>query len=220
MPPEKALPILRLVREDGPGETIAPRVCDELAGLSVLAAQGNRRAVRTLLTTLLPHLLRVARQVRGAHHPDVGDVAQESASHLLDALPRFRGESTMLHFACRIAVLTAMNARRRRSAMKRAAEADPDVELEDVASSATLPDEILAARRSMQAIRSLLDTLPLEQAETLALRCVLGYTLAEIAAAAGVPLETARSRLRLAKLQVRRRALSDPRLAELAEDPS
>jgi RNA polymerase sigma-70 factor (ECF subfamily) len=58
-----------------------------------------------------PHLLRVVRRVLGPEHPDVEDVAQESAFALMDALPRHRGECTILHFACRVALLTAMNVR-------------------------------------------------------------------------------------------------------------
>src|SRR5689334_19933213 len=93
---------LRLVRSPGSAE---PEVepADELLPVARAAIAGDRAAVRTFLITVGPHLLRVVRRVLGARHPDVDDVAQESAFALMDALPRHRGQSTILHFACRVA---------------------------------------------------------------------------------------------------------------------
>ncbi|MET0413252.1 MAG: sigma factor, partial [Polyangiaceae bacterium] len=78
------------------------------------ARAGERAAANRLLAALAPALLRVARQILGHDSPDVNDATQEAAIGVLRALPGFRSECTLLHFACRIAVLTAMNARRRR----------------------------------------------------------------------------------------------------------
>src|SRR5258705_2463376 len=86
---------------------------DELADLVAAIPGGDQAALRTFLSAIVPHLIRVVRRVLGPGHPDIEDVAQEAAYGVVDALPRFRGEGTALHFACRIAVLTAMNARRR-----------------------------------------------------------------------------------------------------------
>jgi DNA-directed RNA polymerase specialized sigma24 family protein len=49
---------------------------------------------------------------------------------------------------------------------------------------------------------------------------VLGYTVTEIAAICDAPIETVRSRLRSAKIALTDRALNDPRLRELVEEPS
>ena len=46
---------------------------------------------------------------------------------------------------------------------------------------------------------------------------VLGYTVAEIAQTASLPLETVRSRLRLAKQALRKRVLGNPRLREAVD---
>jgi RNA polymerase sigma factor (sigma-70 family) len=214
-----ALPVRRPLRlVSGDAENDPPRPHDELGALARRAAAGEARAVQTLLATLLPQMLRVVRRVLGAHHPEVEDVTQESASSLLDALPRFRGQSSVLHFACRVAVLSAMSHRRKRATLKRALLTDSEVPIDDVASSVTLPDSELMQRRSAEAVRQLLDTLPLAQAEVLALHCVLGYTIAEIADAASVSVETVRSRLRLAKQHARERASADHRFRVLAEE--
>ena len=63
-------------------------------------------------------------------------------------------------------------------------------------------------------VRALLDDLPEEQSEALALRFMLGWSLLEIAEASGAPVNTVRSRLRLAKEALRRRVEADPALAE------
>ncbi len=207
---------LRLV-PDG-GDRGLPRAHDELGDLAQRAALREPKAVQTLLAAVLPHILRAVRRVLGAHHPEVEDVTQDSASSLLEALPRFRGQSSVLHFACRVAVLSAMKTRRTRATLKRALLTDSEVPIEELASSATPPDRQLEQRRKAEGVRELLDTLPLAQAEVLALHCVLGYTIAEIADAASISVETVRSRLRLAKQHAKAHAYGDARLRSLVEE--
>ncbi len=208
--------LLRLVT----GRPRSAEPADSLAPLAKAAVGGDRAAIRTFLVTIGPHLLRVVRRVLGASHPDVDDVVQESAFAVIDALPRHRGECTVLHFVCRVAVLTAMNVRRREAAQKRLSLRDHDLAVELFPASSPAPDAEISAQASAQLVRELLGTLPLEQAEVLALHCVLGYTMPEVATASRVPLETVRSRLRLAKQAIRERVLEDPRLSNIALESS
>ncbi len=205
--------MLRLVKggRGGAGAT------DTLAELARAAGENDPTAVRTLLITVGPHMLRVVGKVLGANHPDVDDVFQESASAVLDALPRYRGECSVLHFVSRVAVLTAMRVRRRESSAKRKAIREDDVLVEQLPSESSAPDAVFSRRIAAEAVRGLLDSLPVEQAEALALHCVLGYTVSEIATLSGAPVETVRSRLRLAKKALRERILGDERLAAIAE---
>jgi RNA polymerase sigma-70 factor (ECF subfamily) len=191
-------------------------VCDELWELGKRAHQGDARATRALLTALVPHLLRAVRRVLGPAHPFAEDVAHDAAYTVLDRLGEFRGEGTLLNYARRVAMLTALNMRRRDAAQKRAREReaiDPDA----IASERSDPEQQLAMHAFLPAVRELLDTLPEQLAETFALQVVLGYSLEEIATTCGVPLETARSRLRLAKRALRERALAHPVLRQAAE---
>jgi RNA polymerase sigma-70 factor (ECF subfamily) len=190
---------------------------DEFAELVQAVQRGDRAATRTFLLALVPPLLRVVRRVLGPGHQDVEDVAYEAAYAVVEKLPQFRGEGTVLHFACRIAVLTAMNVRRREATQKRARRRDAgDVDaLEDDGPD---PEQSALASSLAPAVRGLLDTLPEELAEAFALQVILGYTVAEIADSSGVPLETVRSRLRLAKQALRRRVLRHPRLREVARE--
>jgi RNA polymerase sigma-70 factor (ECF subfamily) len=72
----------------------------------------------------------------------------------------------------------------------------------------------MAAARRRVAVRALLDELPDEQSEALALRFMLGWSLADIAEVSAAPLNTVRSRIRLAKEALRRHIKGDPGLTE------
>jgi len=153
-------------------------------------------------------MLRVVRGVLGAHSSDVDDVAQQSLIALIQALPAFRGECEPAGYACRIALRTALAARKRASIAR--ARRDSATDADTLAS--TPLDE--GANRRTELLRTLLDELPTEQAEALSMRTVLGWSLEEISAASGAPVNTIRSRLRLAKEAMRKKIDADPALAE------
>ena len=185
---------------------------DPLAELARGAAAGDPRATRALLEALAPKLLGAARGLLGRNDPDADDAAQEALVAVLKALPAFRGDSSVSHYAMRIAVRCCMEVRRksRRSRPPESLAHEPQEE------RATTSEPLVASRRRRE-VRELLDTLPDVQAEALALRVVLGLSMKEVASATDVPVNTVRSRLRLAKEALRRRIESDPELAELLE---
>ncbi len=191
---------------------------DELAGIARAAAQGDRGATHALLVALAPHLLRTVRSMLGRDNPDAEDVAQEAALVVLGALPSFRGESTVQRFATRTAVLVAMNARRKRAASKRGgSQTTLAADLDELVAHPDGPEERLLQAQAAEAVRALLLTLPSAQAEALALHCVAGCTLAEIAAATNAPIQTVKSRLRLARQALRLKLDGRPALLELLE---
>ena len=200
-----------MAREAERGEGGSP---DLLAALATAAADGDPRATRMLFEALAPRMLRVARGVLGPGDPDVDDAAQEALVAVLHALPAFRGECSVAHYATRIAVRCCMVLRKRDRRGREVAEQAADADASDDVVIAGEP--VVAARRRSE-IRELLGTLPEAQAETLALRIVMGFSMDEVATSTGVPLNTVRSRLRLAKEALRKRIESDPALAELLE---
>jgi RNA polymerase sigma-70 factor (ECF subfamily) len=192
---------------------VAPAPDDGLRDLVAAAASGDARAARRVLERVAPSVHRVVRSVLGpsAHRgPAAEDVTQEALLALVHALGAFRGECGFVHYACRIAARTAVAARRARKA---------EAHLEPLGEEG--PPEIAGddaeAPRRRALIRALLDELPEPQAETLVLRVMLGCSLAEVAQATGVPLNTVRSRLRLAKEALRSRIEQDGALADLLE---
>jgi RNA polymerase sigma factor (sigma-70 family) len=178
------------------------------------ALDDEASAISQLVHCIAPRLLRTVRQVLGAGHPDIEDVTQDAVIGFLQALTGFRAESTVLHFAHRIALLTALAARRRLGTRERRISPDrfEDVIVQDEQSS---PHVDLLASRRRQLVRELLDDLPESIAEAMAAHFVLGLTVDEIAATARVPANTVWSRLRLGKASMRKRLHRDPRLAEL-----
>lgn len=184
---------------------------DRLA-LARVAGGGDARATRVLLEIVAPRVIAAVRAVMGPGHPDADDACQLALIGFVQALPQFRGECDPAQFAARIGVRIATTARKRARILGARTDGSTEPEEMQVAPAA------LASARRRALIRSLLDALPEEQGETLALRVVLGWSLKEISAASGAPVNTIRSRLRLAKNALRRRIASDPELAE-ALDP-
>jgi RNA polymerase sigma factor (sigma-70 family) len=187
-------------------------VADPLRTLATRAARREPAAEQTLLAAVGPAMLRVVRRILGTRHPEVQDVCQEAAVALLSALPRFAGQCSVLHFACRVAVLTAMNARRRAS--HRGTPMGLDL-AQDAADDGLSPAEMAEAARRRAVLRQLLDELPWPQAEALSLHVVLGYTVVETASAVGAAPNTVRSRLRRALAALRGRINSDSNLLEV-----
>ena len=192
--------------------------CPDLPELPVLARQaaaGDRRATHALLLAVGPSMLRAVRRVLVRATSDVEDVVQEAMEALVTALPTFRGDCTVLHFAWRIAVLTAL-ANRRRLDLRAQWQADAgESALAEAAALDPSPAESTILRARREALGALLDELPANQAEVLVLHVAHGFTVEEVAAATGRAAETVRSRLRLAKQALRERIQASPELADM-----
>jgi RNA polymerase sigma-70 factor (ECF subfamily) len=208
----RLIPARRATTEVCYGETMTGPV-DPLVAVADAARRGDPVATRALLVAVGPAVLGVARTVLGRGDRDLEDVVQEALVGVVKGLPTFRGESTVVHFARSIALRRALDQRRSR------ARRGITVELEDdslQATGDTLDQTVLAARRRT-VLRDLLGELPPEQAEAFAQRVLFGFSNEEIATQMKAPLETVRSRLRLAKTALRARIQNDPTLLELLE---
>lgn len=220
-PSARALVRAAAREEDRPTDEARARILADLNGrvltpaiaLARDAASGDARATAELLRLVGPKVSNVVRAVMGAGAADLDDVRQLALIGFVQALPAFRGECDPTGYACRIAARAAVAARRR----ARVRNATTGLGLEEQAAPATndpSPHESAARSRRTELLRELLETLPEEQAECLALRAVLGWSLEEVASASGVPVNTVRSRVRLAKEALRKRIEADPRLAD------
>jgi RNA polymerase sigma-70 factor (ECF subfamily) len=156
-------------------------------------------------------VLGVTARLLGAGSGVAEEAAQETMTALVDALPRFRGESTITYFATRIAVRTALQMDRRDRARTRRETAVGEPPPPGVPSPA---EDVMATRRR-EAMRELLSRIPAEQAEALALFVVVGLSLEEIGQVMNVPVNTVRSRIRRGKEDLRRRIDRSPNLKEL-----
>jgi RNA polymerase sigma factor (sigma-70 family) len=183
--------------------------------LARLAAGGDSVATGKLLRTLTPRLVRVVRAVLGGAHPDIDDAIQQALIGFVQALPAFRGDCDPLGYATVIAVRAAVAVRKRVHVDH--ARRDDQADADETPALRLSPGEEAASRQRKDILRDLLADLPPEQAEALAMRVVLGWSLEEIAAHSGAPLNTVRSRLRLAKEGMRRRIEENPTLVDALE---
>lgn len=181
--------------------------------LAQRAAAGDLPATQALLRYLTPAVTRVAAGVLGAANPNLDDVVQQVLIAVQRGLPAFRGECHPAGYASRIAFRVALRARKtQKLALFRG---EMLARLEASANPTESPSAEAEAEWRRRVIRDLLEELPEEQAETLALRVMLGWSLEEVANATGAPVNTVRSRVRLAKEALRRRIEENPALADL-----
>jgi RNA polymerase sigma-70 factor (ECF subfamily) len=188
----------------------SPSEADALAALARQAGAGDPSATRQFLSAVWPVIGRVVAGVLGARHPEVEDVVQQTLIAVCQALPAFRGECHPAGYASRIALHVALRARRNAAVRRTRSEALAQYSLSEPEAAHS---EDLGAERRKRALRDLLMTLPEEQADALGLRVLLGWSLEEVAQASGVPMNTVRSRVRLAKEALRRKLERDPSLA-------
>jgi RNA polymerase sigma factor (sigma-70 family) len=203
---------------DAPPRGSEPPVAAPEAELRALelakrAAAGDLPAAQQLVAEVWPAITRLVGNVLGPNSSDFDDVVQQSLIALLRALPAFRGDCHPTGYACRIALRVALRARRQ-SQVEELRRKD----LERLDSERPRPPSVgPGAERRRRLLRELLADLPEEQAEALALRVVLGWSLEEVAQTSGVPVNTVRSRVRLAKEALRRRIEAAPDLLEELE---
>lgn len=191
------------------------RPADPMLELARHAAAGDLAATGRLLRAVGPRMTGAVRAVLGPAHPDFDDAVQQALIALVQALPAFRGECSPASYGARIAVRVAVATRK--MSRVRAARRDHLASREPPPEPLATPGDDDAAERRRRLLRELLSELPEEQAESMALRVVLGWSLEEVSDATGAPINTVRSRLRLAREALRKRIEADPRLFEELE---
>jgi RNA polymerase sigma-70 factor (ECF subfamily) len=194
--------------------TVSAAPESEAMALAREAAAGNGVATGRLLRLLAPRLGSIVRAIMGGGHPDRDDAIQLALIAFVQALPAFRGECDPAGYASTIAVRTALAARKRARARDARQEVAGAVEMEGGTLS---PGDLADAHRRKEILRQLLGALPPEQGEALAMRVVLGWSLEEIATHMKAPVNTVRSRLRLAREAMKRRIEGDASLLEALE---
>jgi RNA polymerase sigma-70 factor (ECF subfamily) len=201
--------------EKGPIEAESSAAGEPTVELARIAGAGDSVATAKLLRQFAPRLSRVVRAVLGGGHPDVEDAVQQALIGFVHALPAFRGDCDPLGYATVIAVRTAVAVRKRSRTEQ--TRRDDGADADAIAELRPSPSDEAASQRRKEIMRDLLAEIPAEQAEALASRVVLGWSLEEIAAHSGAPLNTVRSRLRLAKEALKRKIEADSGLLEALE---
>lgn len=160
------------------------------------AREGDRDAIQALYRRYSGRVLAVVRRLT-ADEDGAADCAQEAWVRAIRSLPRFRGESAFGTWLHRIAINTALHARR--SERRRAVHEEPMPPALEVAGSQAPAGDALLRRR----LQAALDRLPDGMRQVLVLHDVEGMTHEEIGAALGVAPGTSKSQLFKARAQMR-----------------
>ncbi|MEA2698390.1 MAG: hypothetical protein QOI66_2661 [Myxococcales bacterium] len=193
---------------------------DPLLSLVQGAAAGERDQLVRLISLLAPPVTATIRVLLGPLHPDLEDAVQEALVAISASVARFRGDSSFLHYARRIAVRIALAIRRAHDdGVRKLATASLQQQTLQGPSDASPAGGIERSQR-LAMFCKLLDELPEGQAESLAYRVLLEYPLPLIARETGVPVNTVRSRIRLARDHLRDRIMADPSLSQLLREPT
>jgi RNA polymerase sigma-70 factor (ECF subfamily) len=187
------------------GRNRAPVDGSGLTPLTALAKEAlgqDPEKVRRFLEAVAPTVRRTCRGVLGYAHPDLEDAIQESLMDLVRALPQYRFEADVSHYAARIALRVAIAERGKdrdrvqhlRLFHQNHAPRSPSMDAPDAVA------DVECSRLVSLIIRKLKRS----QAEAVLLRFFLGCSVEEVAATTGVSLNTVKTRLRLGKDKLRR----------------
>jgi len=188
-----------------------------LSPLVSRAQAGDPAAIARVVAELAPGVLRAVSALLGREHPDVEDLTQDVLLAVVAGLPDFRGESTLLHFAVRIAARKSVLVRRRRRSVAAWLQTFWRSE-HPLREGPTTAHAEMRGDRQRALLRTLLSELPDAQAEALMLRVVYGHSIEEISVMTETAFNTVRSRLRLAKEALRQRIEAEPEWAELGQE--
>ena len=163
------------------------------------AKDGDRDALAALCTRHAPRVERLSAQVL-ADPEDAKDAAQESLVKLCRRLGQFRGESQFSTWLHRLVVNTCRDVGQRR----RAQRCEQLLEDRRVARDAD-PVRQAALQELRGELGAHLASISAAQARVVVLKDGFDYSFAEIAAAAGIPVGTAKCYAHRARKSLRRR---------------
>lgn len=174
----------------------------ELTALAREALGKDPEKVRRFLDGITPTVRRTCRGVMGYAHPDLEDAIQESLIDLVRALPQYRFEADVSHYAAKIALRVAIAERRKdRARVESLRLFHQSIESRPPSLD---PGGIVADVESSWLTQLVVRKLKKSQTEAVLLRFFLGCSVEEIASITGVPINTAKTRLRTGKDKLRR----------------
>lgn len=165
------------------------------------AIDGDARALDALVERHQPKVERLARQIL-RDPDDANDAAQESLAKVCVRLKQFRGGSQFSTWLHRLVVNTCLDAverRRGRAHEQLGDELQSDADPTRDAGNAELRRELCDALAGVSP----------EQAQVVLLKDALGYSFEEIAAAAGMPVGTAKCHAHRGRARLSERLVED-----------
>lgn len=172
----------------------APRFVSREPELIARAVAGDRQAARELYDAHAPRVFRLAFRLTGDDEL-ARELTQETFIRAFAQLGRFRGESALSTWLHRVGLSVISNAMRK---VKRFRSREADLEEADgIATSPTVDPDL------REKLYRAIDGLPEIYRVTFIMHDVEGYTHDEIATALGIAEGTCKSRLSVARAQLR-----------------
>jgi len=191
------LPTLHRSRDGVEGDGHGP-----LTALAKEALGNDPDKVRKFLDAIAPTVRRTCRGVLGHTHPDLEDAVQESLVDLVRALPHYRFEADVSRYAAKIALRVAIAERKKGRA--RAQNLNLFEHNGGTRNPSLDSTGVVAEVECSWLVSLIVQKLKRVQTEAVLLRFFLGCSVEEIASITGVPLNTAKTRLRTGKDNLRR----------------
>jgi RNA polymerase sigma-70 factor (ECF subfamily) len=166
-------------------------------------AEADPSARHALALRLRPRIRRIACALL-YNEADADDATQVSLMEILKSAQGYRAESSIEHWADRIAVRAALRLARERRVWSVRTEATADVD-----ALAAEPEAEPLASKLPQHIAVYLSRLPEARRTTLVLKYAMGYTVDEIAELTATSVNTVKDRLLQAREEVRRMVRRD-----------
>lgn len=173
----------------------APQYVNREPELIARVVAGDRLAARELYDAQAPRVFRLAFRLTGDEHL-AQEMTQETFIRAFAQLDKFRGESALSTWLHRVTLSVTSNAMRK---VKRFREREADLDEALTISSPAREADIDLKESLHRAI----DELPEIYRTTLVMHDVEGYTHEEIASVLGVAEGTCKSRLSVARAQLR-----------------
>ena len=200
--------------KDGNPESASERSSANAVSLDDLRtareATADRDAARRLLERIGPRVRHTVRLLVG-RDDEVDDYTHTCFLAILENLGKYKGTGPLEAWAGQLTyrVLMRLLKRRRRS------ERLVTLVAEDMGSVTATPEREASRRSRADLWSAHLQKLPEKRRETLVLRVVYGYSVAEVAELTGAPPNTVRDRIRVGLKELRQSLAADPAAADL-----
>jgi RNA polymerase sigma-70 factor, ECF subfamily len=200
--------------KDGNPESASERSSPNAVSLDDLRtareATADRDAARRLLERIGPRVRHTVRLLVG-RDDEVEDYTHTCFLAILENLGKYKGTGPLEAWAGQLTYRILMRQLKRR----RRSERFVTLVAEDMGTVTATPERETARRSRADLWSAHLQKLPEKRRETLVLRVVYGYSVAEVAELTGAPPNTVRDRIRVGLKELRQSLAADPAAADL-----
>ena len=172
-------------------------------------AKQEREAARRLLDRLVPTVRHTVHMLVDSDS-ETQDMVHLCLVKILENIDRYRAAGSLEAWARGLAFKVVLRQVKRKRRYERLLLLTPLEKGRD----ASDPEQEAGRQRVMQRIEHHLRSMPLKRRATLILRLVYGHSVAEVAEITGVPINTARDRIRVGLRELRKSLAADPVVGE------